>query len=176
MPTEEQQQERELPRPGPELIREAAQDAEAMSDKDQADAAAWLMADDPSVAPVPQRTYTINVGTDDVPRKVRWTLRALDGDELRRLNRQDRGPVSRADAQDADDMETHARVVVAASVEPDVTALARSKGATDASRFLRQRFYHKPGLISQLSAMVMSLSGFDNADVEAEEVKAAGNS
>jgi hypothetical protein len=137
-------------------------------------ALAWFLDDE---EPEFTRTVELNVGTDDDPKWVPWTIRALDADEIRRLNRQSEG--NRAGrrglqtGQERDPDLASRRIVCAATVKPDLMEVVKAKGIQPAHgdplwapmQVLAWRFRAKPGLIIQLANDVFGLSGYDDEDI-----------
>lgn len=125
--------------------------------------------------PTFERTLEINVGEDGKPNFVKWTIRALSGEEIAGINRQASGNrgTRRATGGERDLDEVQRRVVALATVNPNLAEVVKLKGADTSmsdplwamAGVLAHRFRHKPGLITQLSGEVMDLSGYDEDDV-----------
>jgi hypothetical protein len=138
------------------------------------DALAWFLDDED---PVIERGYTVNVGTDDNPQQIVVRMRALEADEITRIESGDLSGRRRGRNVEPDSNEVNARIVAASMVVPDLAAVAKQKGIADSMgdplwarvQVLKWRFRKQPGLIARLSVNVMSLSGFDDADVKAIE-------
>jgi hypothetical protein len=138
------------------------------------DALAWFLDDED---PVIERSYTVNVGTDEKPQAIVVRLRALEADEITRIESGDLSGRRRGRNTEPDSNETNARIVAASMVSPDLATVAKQKGINDSIgdplwarvQVLKWRFRKQPGLIARLSVNVMSLSGFDDADVKAIE-------
>jgi len=135
-------------------------------------ALAWFLDDE---EPEFTRTLEINVGTDDEPKWIPWTIRALDADEIRKLNRQSENRSARRGGPQGErdpDLASR-RIVAAATVKPDLVEIARQKGVQLAHgddlwapmQVLQWRFRAKPGLIVQLANDVFGLSGYDDEDI-----------
>jgi hypothetical protein len=157
---------------GAEAVKKAAQRGSNLSDEEADAATEWLLSEDPAVAPEATRKLTINVGTADEPNEIPWVIRAIDGVVLREIQRSTNNPRAiRRGGGEPDQMEVHARTVVAGTVLPDLAAASRkaAEGRNQTAKathvFLAQRFEHKPGLIPQIAAEIMQLSGFDDTDV-----------
>lgn len=133
----------------------------------------WFLDDD---EPEYQRTFTLNIGTDEAPRKILWTIRSLDVDTIRRLNRESEGNRANRRGGGAPDPDAASRRIVAAgTVSPDLAEIAAQKGIQPAHtdplhapmQVLAWRFRQKSGLIVQLANDVMGLSGYDEEDIQA---------
>lgn len=120
------------------------------------------------------RTMELNVGTDASPRWITWTIKALDADEIRKLNRESEGNRSaRRAGGERDPDEASRRIVAAATIDPDLVEVAKRRGVqlshTDKlhgpMQILAWRFRGKSGLIVQLANDVMGLSGYDEEDI-----------
>jgi Phage XkdN-like tail assembly chaperone protein, TAC len=185
----------------PDTVETAAQSVNAvknMSGEQTLDAMEWLLSGDPWGGATPKATYEVNVGTDEEPRLVMWTIRPVDADEMNALRQearqsagnraQRRGRVQQQSGDlDFDVVMFNKRLVALATIDPDLQQAARERGAEAAdpllgpTTLLTQMFRHKPGLLDQLAGHVMRFSGFDEDDVarattpEATMVKAAGN-
>lgn len=157
-------------RTGPELIDAAARKGSNLTEIEQASATDWLLSDDPKVAPKDRVTLEINVGTEDEPRNIAWTVTSIGPDQLRRAQSQATGNRAvRRGGGEPDEYETHCWVVVEGSVDPDVRAASQKVGAPHPARFVRDRFNHKPGLVTQIAVEIMRLSGFDDSHVREVE-------
>lgn len=172
----------------PPEIEQAAQPQgnRAMSPEQQADALDWLLSDEEDESEA-RRVLELNVGTPRAERWIKWTIRPVDREVLRQIqraaggNRQQRR--GRAAAEQVDPEEANLRIVARGTVDPDLTEAAGAKGVQQSAdpsygpmQILRWRFRHKPGLIDQIAGEVFDLSGYDEEDVrEAKEVRAAGN-
>lgn len=166
-----------------DLIREAA----AGHDMTRADvdaATEWFLSDEELPA---TRTIRINVGSADAQRWIPWTIRSVDSDVLRRIRTEGQNRAARRARQatglsEVDPQEANARIVVEGTVAPDLGEIVLKKLRDDqrpsdpaAARMivLKHRFRHKPGLIDQIAGEIMSLSGYDEEDIQ--EATAAKN-
>jgi hypothetical protein len=136
-------------------------------------ALAWFLDDE---EPQFTRDLEFNVGTDDEPKWIPWTIRALDADEIRRLNKQSEGRAGGrrgVGSTERDPDLASRRIVAAATVKPDLVEVAKAKGVQVAHgdalwapmQVLAWRFRAKPGIIIQLANDVFGLSGYDDEDV-----------
>lgn len=127
----------------------------------------WFLSEDPAEEEELTHTFELNVGTPDVERWISWTVKSVDQDVLRRIQRFTNSVSKRNRQQDdlGTDMLANIQVVAAGTVDPDLKQVAMAQGVNDIAIVLRKRFQKKPGLIGQIAAEVMRLSGFDDADV-----------
>lgn len=179
-----------------EAAAKSPQHAKAMPAEEQLDAMAWLLQDDPFDGELPTQTWRVNVGTDEQPKMISWTIRPVDGDEMNRLrqdardalgaNRQVRRRSRATDAADFDVTTFNRRLVATATVEPNLAEAAEKRGLGSADplegpvMLLGMQFRFKPGLIDQIAAYVMEFSGFNDEDVsratpDVTMLRAAGN-
>lgn len=158
-------------REGQDLIQAVAADR-SLSDVERADALDWFMSDDnESFTHVMQ----LNVGNPKKANWRDWEIRPIDMDTLRRIRKQSTTKgARRGDIGDLDEVEINLRIVVEGTVTPDLKVAAKNKGIIDPADALSHRFRMKPGLVGQIAGEIMSISGYDEADVR--EVEAAGNS
>lgn len=152
----------------PDQALKRVADGHEVTDSQQMSALEWLLSDDPDVGRIGTRTLRINVRSEDSPLEVDWTVRAIDGDELRRIANESNSPRARRREASGgqDELDYHCRVIAAATVVPNIRDAMKQMGAPNPSRFIRDRFAHKPGLIPQISAEIMGLSGFDESHVQ----------
>lgn len=175
----------------PESVRTAASDefeaAAKKQDRDleigvtMVDATEWLMeSDEPTQDEVQAVELKINIAPFGQPKRIMsWFVVPLPDAEFRRFRQMAQPRKVRRgmlpSMGDMNDGRYHELVVTAATVNPDLREVARSKGVEDPAAVLRHRFAHKPGLIAQISGMISDASGFSEDDVDVVE-KAAGNS
>jgi hypothetical protein len=177
-----------------EIAAQSPQHAKRLTDEQKLDALTWLLADADEDEQVTQ-TWEFNVGTEERPLWVNWTIKPLDADTMNALRQQARSEAGvnrrarRAGQGEADFDVTvfNLRMVAAATLDPDLAAAARTKGIEAADplygpvQMLQARTRNKPGLVDQIAGKVMLLSGYDEQDVrkatpETAMVRAAGNS
>jgi hypothetical protein len=154
---------------------DAKRDSEQM-----ADALDWLMEReaDPDRAPEP-KTLKLNLGTSDEPQWVRWVIVAVEDSKITAIREQSRKGGNRrqrrAGTLDAeiDEMQVARKMVVEGTVEPAMGALAKRLGLIDPADAVYEFFRKagKTGLITQLSGEILSISGWDDEDLQ--EVDAA---
>jgi hypothetical protein len=125
----------------------------------------WFLSEDPEEDVEPTHTIELNIGVGEQERWITWVVRPIDGDELRRIQRQTQ-QLRRRGRQDEFQVDQlgNLKVIVVGSVEPDIQAIAEQQGKPPEAILLK-RFARKPGLVAQLSAQIMALSGFDDEDV-----------
>lgn len=124
----------------------------------------WFLSDAPEDLGEAVKTIEINVGSSDRERWISWTIRAVDIDELRRIQRLASGRARRGKEGDSE-IEGNLRVIVEGTADPDLYAAAKMRGIADPATALRMRFKNKPGLLGQIAGEIMALSGFDGDDV-----------
>jgi hypothetical protein len=175
-----------------ELI-DAAAEGRKLEPEAATSALDWLLTDEPEEA-IPTHTLELNVGgaaredgtavhPDNPPQWIKWTVQAVEEGVIRRIFREaaaatagagNRAARRRRTGEGNDD--ANLRIVVAATVDPDLRSAAHQKGIADPSTVVRMRFKHKAGLLGAIADAVMDLSGFNDDDVrDAREVRAAGN-
>lgn len=125
------------------------------------------------------RVLRVNVGAPNKPRILRWTIRNIPGPMIRKIREdaeeQARRTKGSSGAQAGFD--GNVRIVIEGTVDPDVKAGAVSLGVMDSGAFLETALQGKQGLIEQIAGAILTLSGYDDEDVNDElEARAAGNS
>lgn len=119
----------------------------------------------------------LNVGTEDEPKWIEWKLRPIELDALRTIRKRAANTREARRTGSIDEFRVNLEIVATATVEPDLRAAAEAMGSGDPVETLRQRFYNRPGYITQLAGKVLTASGFDEEDVQdTTQVAAAGNS
>jgi hypothetical protein len=151
-------------RPVPEVL-EALAASKEISQSEASSALDWFLSEDPDEDVEQTHQIELNVGVGEREHWIKWTVRPIDSDELRRIQRQTAALRRRGRQDDlAVDQLGNLKVIVAGSVDPDIQALAEQQGKQPESILLK-RFVKKPGLIAQLAGQIMALSGFDDEDV-----------
>jgi hypothetical protein len=164
-----------------DVVRQAAENPDELTPEQIVDAMDFLLDDDPANEQPLEDTIELNVGTPARPVWMKWKIRAIAEDTLAQINRMgaaaaNRQARRRGQQAQGDSTMTNARIVAAGTVEPDLVQACRERGIADPAILVRLQFKRKPGLLLQLSGEVLSLSGFDDADLrESKEVLAAGN-
>jgi hypothetical protein len=180
------------PDPGAAAATKVAKDApeankdgklEPAVEKTVVDATSWLLQAFDEREEVPAKPVDLNVGTSADPRWITWTIRSVPGPTLRaiRARAADQLGQNRGRNASLEDTNTAARanaeIIVEGTVEPNLRQVAAGRGLADPTVLVEEAFKHKPGLIDQLSAAVMELSGYDDSAMRDHmEVTAAGNS
>jgi len=157
------------------------EDAEKLTPQAQTDALEWFVGIDEDEAPE-TKPLKLNFGTDETPKWITWTICPVSMETMRAIRQ--RATQSRAARRtgSVDEYRVNLEVVAAGTVDPDLQEAARrmheaKTGPLDPVECVRIRFQKKPGFIAQIAGHIMSLSGFDDDDVqEVEQVAAAGNS
>jgi hypothetical protein len=151
-------------RPVPEVLDSLAGDR-PVTETEATSALEWFLSEEPDEDGEQTHTIEINVGIGDAQHWISWVVRPIDGDVLRRIQRQTSAMRRRGRSDDlAVDQLGNLKVIVAGSVDPDVETLAEQQGKQPEAILLK-RFSKKPGLIAQLATQIMALSGFDDDDV-----------
>lgn len=164
---------------GAEAVKAAAaakgKSVEKLDPTTQQNALDWFISSEPIGGET--TSVRLNVGTEDEPRWIEWKLRAIELDALRTIRKRAANSREARRTGNIDEFRVNLEIVAAATVEPDLKTAAEKLGIADPAEALRQRFYNRPGYITQLAGKVLTASGFDEEDVQdAEQVAAAGNS
>lgn len=154
---------------GPDAV-EALGRRQPTSAADRSSALDWFLSEAPEDNDEITKVIELNVGSTEKERWIKWTIRAVDVDTLRRINKM---TTARRGKEDVAADLAQLRVIVAGTVDPDLRAVAQQMGIADPAMAVRKRFSFKPGLVSQIASRVLELSGFDDEDVR--EAAAAGN-
>jgi hypothetical protein len=152
-----------------------ANDVDASTQQNALD---WFISSEPiGGADGATTTVRLNVGTEGSPKWIDWKLRAIELDALRSIRKRAANTREARRTGNVDEFRVNLEIVAAATVEPDLRAAAEALQIGDPAEALRQRFYNRPGYITQLAGKVLTASGFDEEDVQdATQVAAAGNS
>lgn len=159
----------------------AAASGRRLTDAEQ-QALDWLLKSEPDPGEIETKVLELNFGTSDEPRYVNWEIQPVGLDKMRRIRTEARSSRKARKTGVIDETRMNLQVIIAGTKTPDVrrgAEIARQSGngSGDPVEILRARFQSKPGYIAQISAEIMTLSGFDEDDVkEKEMVEAAGNS
>jgi hypothetical protein len=107
---------------------------------------------------------------------VRWVIAPVSDTDITAIRKNSQGGTRaqrRRGDSEVDEALVSRRLVVKATVEPDPRELARAMKQVDPSDALHLFFakYGKTGLITQISGEILSLSGWDDEDIQ--EVEAA---
>ncbi len=171
----------------PDAVLDAAEEKPSdIPAETRMDALDWLLSDTPLNADGSVKDGIEWLDLDvsmpmEPPRWITWGIRPIDGQELADARRRGRGNRQQARlqqkmGQDQDSRESEFWIITVATVHPDLVRASQKKhGAADPTVILKDMFRYKPGLITQLVGEVMLISGFDDDQMRAAEVKAAGN-
>jgi hypothetical protein len=164
---------------GTEAVKAAASvkpgRADKLDTKTQQNALDWFISSEPIGGD--RSTVRLNVGTEEDPKWIDWELQAIELDALRSIRKRASNTREARRTGNIDEFRVNLEIVAAATVEPDLIEAAEALGIGDPVEALRQRFYNRPGYITQLAGKVLTASGFDEEDVQdATQVAAAGNS
>jgi hypothetical protein len=195
---------RGIPRPEPSRGRAAARRVAEAEDEhvveqgvrmsrpsatpaDEADATAWMLAAWRDEVPAAEHVLRLNVGSLSRPTWIRWRIRAVRRDVIEKLrdeslpsqNRAMRrsGASVTAQEQQQAQWKLNLRLVRAGTIEPDIgKVMAESGGFKDADVFLEDVFKNNSGLVDIISNSILTLSGYDEDNVQDEiEGAATGN-
>lgn len=156
-----------------------------VSDEDAADATAWLLASFSDDVERPEHTLTLNVGSITKPKKIPWRIKALPVEMIDKIreaampatNRAMRRGGLGAVADPRQQYRANLRLIVEGTVEPDVRAVAKSTGIAAPEEFLTEAFRYNSGLVDIVASSILTLSGYDEDNVQDElDTKATGNS
>lgn len=174
--------------PGKDAVRRASKSSEAaeeMSVTERMDAVEWFMSDDPDESPA-IRKLELNVSTDpDNPKYVEWIVQAIGRERIQEIRdaarKHGRGRKRRAQQSDDESdagVRANLRIAAEGTVYPnlrdDQLRNLHGKQFLDPADVMNYRFRNKQGLIDQIAANVIEVSGYDEDDVQ--EIDAVGNS
>jgi hypothetical protein len=166
---------------GAAAVKASAQ-GRKLSEEEQTAALDWLLKADPDPGELETKVLDLNFGTSDRPMYVPWEIQPVGLDRMRDIRNAARNSRQARKTGQVDETRMNLQIIVAGTKTPDVrqaAEIARSQGngTGDPVEILRARFQSKPGYIAQISAEIMSLSGFDDEDVQEKDmIEAAGNS
>lgn len=128
-------------------------------------------------------TVRLNVGGEDNPHFIDWTVKPIELDALRSIRKRANNSREARKTGNTDEFRVNLEIVTAATVEPNLAEAAAAMAAAgrlpnaDPVEALRIRFNKRPGFITQLAGKILTASGFDEEDVQDKaQVQAAGNS
>jgi XkdN-like tail assembly chaperone len=157
----------------------AARDARSIGDGEAASALDWFLNEDPSAAANETETKELNFGTQDSPKWVPWTIKAVPMEVMRAIRKKAQNSRLARQTGETDEYRVNLEIVVEGTVDPDIkeaTRILNEQGrfSGDPVDALRAKFQPKPGYIAQLAGQIMTLSGFNDEDVRDAE-RAAKN-
>jgi len=126
-------------------------------------------------------TVRLNVGGEDDPHFIDWTIRPIELDALRAIRKRANNTREARKTGNTDEFRVNLEIVTVATVEPNLNEAAAMMSAAgtapnDPVEALRIRFNKRPGFITQLAGKILTASGFDEEDVQDKaQVTAAGN-
>lgn len=170
-----EQVERDEPDLTPAAVAKKVSRGRKVTDEQAQDALEWfLQADDSSE--VEPKTLKLNMGTTDLPQWINWVIGPVEDTLITKIREQSRKGTRaqrrRGDAE-IDDMLVARRMVVEGTLNPDLRELGKKLKMVDPADAVQAFFQKagKTGLITQLSGEILSISGWDEEDVQ--EVEAA---
>jgi hypothetical protein len=119
----------------------------------------------------------LNVGTDDKPLFIRWVIQPVEDSDItkaRESSQSGNRAQRRAGESTTDETLVARKIVAKGTVEPSAKALTEATGLIDVNDALYAYFkrFGKTGLITQISGAILSISGWDEDDVQSMEVEA----
>lgn len=166
-------------RSGAELLRAAAaaKAPGALSDTEIVSALDHFMATEQDAeVQVEPKPLKLNLGTKDSPQWVRWVIAPVSDTEITQIRKNStvgtRAQRRRGESE-PDESLVSRKLVVRGTVDPDPQELARRMGIADQADAVHAYFkrYGKTGLVTQISSEILSISGWDDEDIQ--EVDAA---
>lgn len=149
----------DAPKPnGAEAVRKVAAGSRVSPTEENA-AVEWFLSDEDPI----EKAIEFNVGTEDKPKWIPWTVQPVDMEVLRRIRKSAQN--TRRGAEGLDEVDANLKIVVAGTVNPDLKEMARQRGVPAPEEALRLRFASKPGLLGQIAGEILSLSGYDAEDM-----------
>jgi Phage XkdN-like tail assembly chaperone protein, TAC len=166
----------ETPSAQREALEEAAQSKKAaaeMSEIERMDAVEWFLSDDPDEA-VATRTLRLNVSTNpDKVTEIKWVVQAVARERIQQIRDEARnqpGKRRRQRASQGEDTGNQAlanlKIAAEGTAYPDLRDPRLRREFLDPSDAMAYRFRNKPGLIDQVAAHVIEVSGYDEDDVQ----------
>lgn len=158
---------------------EAAREGRKLTDGEATSALDWFLNEDPSAAAEETELKELNFGTQDNPKWVPWTIKAVPMETMRSIRKKAQGTRLARTTGETDEYRVNLEIVVEGTVDPPIkeaTATLNREGrfSGDPVDALRAKFQPKPGYIAQLAGAIMTLSGFNDEDVRDAE-RAAKN-
>lgn len=158
----------------------------AVSEADAEDATVWLLQSFADELEPAQHTLKLNVGSLSKARWIKWRIQAVRREVIDKLrdetlpsqNRAMRrgGASTTMQEQQNAQWKLDIKLVLAGTVEPDLRAAVKSTGFADAEAFVEDAFKFNSGLVSIISNSILTLSGYDEDNVQDQvEGAAAGN-
>jgi hypothetical protein len=164
------------PREGKELLVAAAKEKPLQPEELVSATDYFLATAEDAEVKVEPKELKLNVGTKEKPAWVRWAIMPVEDTEITKIRKSalvgTRAQRRKGDAE-ADEALVSRRLVVRGTVDPDPAELARTMQLVDPADAVQRFFarYGKTGLITQISGEILSISGWDDEDIQ--EVEAA---
>lgn len=156
-----------------------------VAEEDAEDATTWLLASFHEEVEPPEHTLILNVGSISQPRKIRWRIRALPRETIDKIREESlpqsnramrRGALGNLLGDQKQQFKANVRLIIAATLDPDVRAVSARTGLASPEEFLLETFRYVSGLVEFIASAVLTLSGYDEDNVtDAVEADAAGN-
>lgn len=167
------------PRSTKDVLRAAAR-GEKLTEEEIPSALDYYLASEeqteaePAIEP---KELKLNLGTKEKPEFVRWVVVPVEDTVITKFRRESqagtRAQKRRGDAE-VDEAVVARKIVERATIDPDPRALAKAMDTGPDPKDAIYRFFArkgKTGMITQISGEVLSISGWDDEDVQ--EVEAA---
>jgi hypothetical protein len=155
-----------------------AEDGKGLSTEQHVDALEWFLSDDPEEM-IAHRKLNINVSTDpDKVIFVEWTVQALSRERINQIREDARKSAvgrrrARRDDDSGDTSLANLKIAAEGTLYPDLRDPKVRGQFADPADALKYRFRNKPGIIDQLAAHVIEVTGYDDEDVQ--EIEAVKN-
>jgi hypothetical protein len=153
-----------------------ASDMKAVENETKMDAVDWFLSDDPEEI-VAHRKLKLNVSTNpDQEMYIEWVVQALSRERLGQIRdeatKTATGKRRMKAGEGGDTAYANLKIATAGTMYPDLRDPKIRGQFADPADALKQRFRNKPGLIDQIAAHVIEVSGYDDEDVvEIDAVK-----
>lgn len=159
-------------------VREAGKSPEAaaaMTHEERQDAVEWFMSDNPDEEPATE-SIELNVSTDpDKEVWVEWIVKVVPREriqDIRDKSKKKGKKRSRNQEEEANTTLANLKIATEGTAYPDLRDPKVRGDFLDPADALNYRFRNKPGLIDQICAAVIEVSGYDEDDVrEVDAVK-----
>ncbi|MET0604177.1 MAG: hypothetical protein ABW167_19490 [Baekduia sp.] len=168
------------PRTGSRLLR-AAQGVNSgkdeLSEKEIVGALDYFLATEQDAEVTVEPTeLKLNVGTKGERKLIRWVIAPVEDTRITAIRKESvKGTRAqrRSGQAEVDETLVSRKLVVEGTVDPDPRELARTMGLSDTADAIHAFFkrFGKTGLITQISGEILSVSGWDDEDLQ--EVEAA---
>lgn len=167
------------PRQGPELLR-AAQRVNSGKDELSEDEVVsalehFLATEEDAEVHVEPTELKLNLGTKGDKKWIRWVIAPVEDTRITAIRKESvKGTRAqrRSGQAEVDEALVGRKLVVEGTVDPDPRELARTMGFADPVDAVQAYFrkFGKTGLVTQISGEILSVSGWDDEDVQEVEV------